>query len=47
MRRNHSNNVNEKGEKSRLEIRRGNINEIILILLLLLLFERKMQSNLF
>ena len=26
MRRNHSNNVNEKDEKSRPEIRRGNIN---------------------
>ena len=43
-RSNHSNNVNEKDEKSRPEIRRGNI---LLILSLLLLFERKMQSNLF
>ena len=31
MRRNHSNNVNEKDEKSRPEIRRGNININIII----------------
>ena len=41
MRRNHSNNVNEKDEKSRPE------DEAILILIILLLFERKVQSILF
>ena len=30
MQGNHSNNVNEKDEKSRPEIRRGNINNIII-----------------
>ena len=35
MRRNHSNNVNEKEEKSRPEIRRGNINinNIIIVII--------------
>ena len=35
MRRNHSNNVNEKDEKSRPEIRRGNINinNIIIVII--------------
>ena len=43
MRRNHSNNVNEKDEKSRPE----DEALLILIILLLLLFERKVQSILF
>ena len=43
MRRNHSNNVNEKDEKSRPE----DEAILILIILLLLLFERKVQSILF
>ena len=43
MRRNHSNDVNEKDEKSRPE----DEAILILIILLLLLFERKVQSILF
>ena len=43
MRRNHSNNVNEKDEISRPE----DEAILILIILLLLLFERKVQSILF
>ena len=35
MRRNHSNNVNEKDEKSRPEIRRGNININIIIIVII------------
>ena len=35
MRRNHSNNVNEKDEKSRPEIRWGNININIIIIVII------------
>ena len=44
MRQNHSNNVNEKDEKSRPEIRRGNIDIVVVVILLFYVLGKHLRS---